>query len=165
MIIACFNFTNAVTSITYNGSATGISQIATDSSRLEIWGLKAPTSGTHDVVVTWAGSNDCAVGVMTFSGVNQTTPSGTGADATGSSTAPSVTVSSATGELVVGLLMNNFNATMTAGSGVTDKWNQGASGSFATAAGGYKLGAASTVFAWTLGSSQAWEILAVPLKP
>ena len=167
MIVGVMIFGNSVSAMTFDTTQipTKIDANPAQEPNIELWGLKAPHSGTHDLIVTFTGSNDNAVGVMTFDGVNQTTSVGTAAWNNGTDAAPTVDVTSATGEMVVGIVSNNFNTTMTAGTGVTDKWNQGASGSFATAAGGYKSGAATTTFVWALGVSKTWTIGGVSLKP
>jgi len=74
--------------------------------RVEIWRLVNPSSGAATITVTMGGTNpeSIIVGAATFSGVNQSTPLGTEAvaaarDGTGAGH-PSVSVSSATGELV-----------------------------------------------------------------
>jgi hypothetical protein len=70
-----------VTSVTYNG--VGLSFVGADArsddARVEIWSLVAPATGTHDVVITFSGDlqQEAIAGVMTFTGVDQSTPLGT----------------------------------------------------------------------------------------
>jgi len=171
LIVGVIAFSVNVTGITYNGVALGVlgTQVADTGVHVELWGLKNPASGSHNVVVSFDGSNDVGAGSMTFDGVHQTTPTGTfvgnDSDAGGSTTTPSVTLSSAAGEVVVDVLGQNFGASMTAGGGQTDRWNQGGSQLFDTGAGSTKAGASSVTMQWTLDSAQQWTIAAIPLKP
>lgn len=70
-----------ITGATWNTSENLSSHVVQDgpsSARYltaEIWSVKVPTSGTHNLVVTYAGTVDRAViGGVHFSGVDQTTP-------------------------------------------------------------------------------------------
>ena len=79
----------AIDSITYDGAAlTKIGgQLAPpsptpppsggDNLRVEQWGLLAPNTGTHDVVVTFASATKAVGGSLSFSDVDQTAPTGT----------------------------------------------------------------------------------------
>ncbi|MBK8564660.1 MAG: cadherin-like domain-containing protein [Saprospiraceae bacterium] len=156
----------SVTSITFNGSAlTKLGNISNPSqSRIEIWYLKSPPVGTFNVLVNNSNSDNGVIGVMAFSGVNQTTPFGTLATAQGSGTSASVAASSASGELVYGVAcFNNWDADLTPGSGQTEYWDQTVNSS-ATGAGGTKAGAASVTMSWT-STSASYTIGAVSLKP
>ena len=98
--------------------------------------------------------------VIVYNGVDQTTPTGTATTNNGSSTTPTVDVSSASGELVVDVV------TFGGGSGTvhasqTQRWLQ------ATATGGgasEEAGGATVTMSWTQNSAD-WTIAAVPLKP
>ena len=89
------------TSVTYNGvSMTLYGSATTDKVRTEIWYLAAPPSGAHNVVVTAPNTLAVTATSMSFTGVNQGMPFGTGplVSATGTSATPSVSVMSAIGE-------------------------------------------------------------------
>lgn len=110
----------SVNSVTYNGaSPPKLGNISSSNqSRIEIWYLKAPAVGTYNVVVNNSQSDNGVVGIMSFSGVDQTTPFGTLATATGSGTSASVTVASASNELVYSVVaFNNASSNQTPGSG------------------------------------------------
>ncbi|MCH8247650.1 MAG: VCBS repeat-containing protein, partial [Bacteroidetes bacterium] len=157
--------TGIVSSVTYNGvSLTNVGVQANGSSaRTEIWRLVAPATGTHNVVVTFASmTEDASLGIITFTGVHQTTPLGTFASTSGSSTSASVNVSSATGELVFDHIAV-INATVTVGSGQVQRWN--VMGSEARAAGSTEPGATTTTMSWSRGTSGPWSIGAVSIKP
>ena len=111
----------AIQSVKYNdidlnrvGGVGGGQSTSDDYARVEIWYLKMPDTGTHNVVVTFATApDDATVGVMTFTGVDQTTPLGTFTSATADSDTASTTVTSAVGELV-------FDTMVLEASGDTD---------------------------------------------
>ena len=100
----------------------------------EMWYLPDPASGTNTITVTLANNASSArwlPGVVSYSNVAQSTnPSdvfGTCAAATGNSQAPSVTVSSATNELVIDTvgvdLIGSENLTLTPGGSQTQRFN------------------------------------------
>jgi hypothetical protein len=93
-----------VSSVTFNGvslSLVGAQDTSDGLARVEIWKLVAPPTGNHDVVVTLSGTPDgVTAGVITFTGVNQTTPLGSFASNQGDSASGSATVSSGSNELV-----------------------------------------------------------------
>jgi hypothetical protein len=156
----------SVTSVTYNGiGLTKLGNLSNSSqSRIEIWFLKAPPAGTHNVVVTNSQNDNGVIGVMSFSGVDQTTPFGIITTAQGSSTTASVTVASANGELVYSVVgFNNGATNLTPGSGQTEYWDQTVNSSIA-GSGSTKTGAASVSVQWT-STSASWTIGAVSLKP
>lgn len=63
---------------------------------MQVFRLLAPPEGTADVVVDNEGSQDnkAAIGVLSFFGVDQTSPTGSVVSATGQSDSSSVSVSS-----------------------------------------------------------------------
>jgi hypothetical protein len=159
-----------VSSVTYNGTSLTFVGSATYSNdaRAEIWRLIAPDTGTHDVVITFSDrlTYGAVAGVMTITGVNQTTPLGTFVGANGSSAGPAtVDVSSATNELVFDTVSCETCTSLTVGGGQTERWNLSQSGQSAMGAGSTESGAATVTMSWTLGSSDYWAIGAVPIKP
>jgi len=71
--------------LTVNGSATGVTLVTTSTfadSRAELYYLKAPPTGAFNVVYTISSAaRKMTLGVVSFSGVDQTTPLGTAATA------------------------------------------------------------------------------------
>ncbi|MCX6225143.1 MAG: hypothetical protein NTV01_10425, partial [Bacteroidia bacterium] len=139
---------------------------------VDIWYIAAPTVGTANVTVTWSGNVGAGVvGVSTYTNVNQTSPFGTAVTATGNSTAPSVTVTSATNDLVIDVIGEGDNSNqMGVGANQTERWNREAnfSGSSTwdhTGGGSSEAGAASVTMSWTENVSIRWAIKAVPLNP
>lgn len=158
-----------VSSITYNGAALSFvdSVAQSNDARVEIWRLIAPSIGTHDVVVTFSENlaYGSVAGAMTFTNVHQTTPLGTFASANGTSTAATVDVTSATGELVFDTIVCETCISLTVGGGQTEHWNLSQAGSYAMGAGSTEPGAATVTMSWTLGTVDYWAIGAVPIKP
>ncbi|OGO31545.1 MAG: hypothetical protein A2Z29_10745 [Chloroflexi bacterium RBG_16_56_11] len=161
-----------VSSVTYNGQPA--QYVGRDSNGgngiiTEIWKLVAPTSGTYNVVVTWAGEHNygCVVGVITFTGVNQTTPLGTAVTANGDSQLATVNVSSSTDELVfdaTGQDNKDVTSDMTPGANQTQQW-QVLSPSYAKGAASTEAGAATVTMSWSWTTDTEWAIVAVPVKP
>jgi hypothetical protein len=160
-----------VSSVTYNGTSLSFVGSATYSNdaRVEIWQLVAPDTGTHDVVITFDKklSYGAVAGVMTFTGVNQSTPLGTFAGANGSPPGflATVNVSSATNELVFDTVSCETCNSLTVGAGQTEYWNLSQAEYYAMGAGSTEPGAATVTMSWTLGSEDYWAIGAVPIKP
>jgi len=96
---------NRVSTVTYNGVAlTRLAEVtgaAFDNSSL--WGLKNPATGANTITVTFVGTVGSAIGGgQSFTGVDQTTPFGTGVTASGASGEPTVDVTgTTTGNIVV----------------------------------------------------------------
>jgi hypothetical protein len=82
------------------------SAAATNTGRVELWGLVNPTSGAKQLKVSWTTSRDVYVNQLSYTGVDQTGgatsfPHGTSATGTGNNPTASVTVTSATNNAVV----------------------------------------------------------------
>ena len=154
-----------VNSVTFGGTnLTQLQKLVAGQTIVEIWYLKAPANTTADVVVTMSAATYLIAGATSWFGVDQTTTFGTVATANGSSTSPSVAVTSAVDELVHDTLAVNGAPTITVGAGQTQRWNL-ASGTNKSGAGSTEAGAASVTMSWTLGTSATWSIMGVPLKP
>lgn len=168
---------NAPTSVTYNGvsmTQLGLQAVAGYGGRqVTRYGLVNPASGTNNVVLTFASDGlDGVLIVHSYSGVNQTTPTGTTVtDEGGSGDTVTVDASSASGELVVDALLIAFEAdsmTVTAGAGQTESANLDSTGLAGTYVGGAvsrKDGETTTTMSWTPSTGKNWALLATPLKP
>ena len=157
-----------VTSITF-GAAT-FSKVGTVENgtvvRVEVWKLDSePATGADTVTVNFANITRAAVTIITFTGVNQTTPLGTLATATGSSTAASVSVTSATDELVVDAASSHRNPSvaLTVDGSQTERSNLVVTR--LTLGTSTEAGAASVSMDWTVAPSNAWAIAGVSVKP
>ena len=166
MLVGISQKNKLVTSVTYGGVALTLvgENIAGGNARVHIYRLLNPPSGTANVVVNFSANPDkgAIVGVTTFSGVDQTTPLGTFVSAQGNASDPSVTATSAVGELVFDVVSKR-NQTLTVGAGQTQRWNI-ASASEITGASSTETGSASVVMSWTASSSDQ-AIAAIPIKP
>ncbi len=157
-----------VSSVTYNGdslSLVGVEEAG--DARIEIWALLAPDVGTFNVDIAFSSPTDGnTAGVMTFIGVDQSTPLGAFASdfGYGESTA-STTVSSAPDELVFGVVSiddPNFRV-LTEGAGQTERWEL--DGFQTTGGGSTAPGAESVNMSWTWPASDNWAAGGVSIKP
>ncbi|MEE9597348.1 MAG: choice-of-anchor Q domain-containing protein, partial [Acidiferrobacterales bacterium] len=114
----------------------------------------------------WA-SDGAAIGVMTFTGVDQTTPLGPFASATGPAAgSASIPVTSAAGELVFGVVGvdDGTDYDLIPGAGQTEHWDL--SISEGNGGGSTEAGAGpSVVTSWTWPGSDDWAIAGVSIKP
>ncbi|MEE9492937.1 MAG: DUF4347 domain-containing protein [Gammaproteobacteria bacterium] len=162
---------DSVSSITYNGVNLSFVGAQDNSivlgSRVEIWQLVAPDTGTHDVVVNYSGTSHigAAFGATTFTGVDQSTPLGTFASSEGESSTPSTTITSSSGALVFGVLAADHNADidLVPGSGQTEHWDLFQDK--ATGSGSTEAGAASVNTSWTLPLIRKWAAAGVSINP
>lgn len=125
--------------------------------RVEVWGLVAPTSGAKVAKFTWnAATSDVVLDCLSFTGVDQTggaTSFPHSTSATGTGTATSLAVTSATGNYTVEVGSNNTNVytaqTQTLAFRENGANDIGAQGQYAT-------GAATVTHGGTIASSAAW---------
>ena len=164
-----------VASVSYNSiPLTFVGTEASDNdARVEIWQLTQAnglTTGPHDVDITFSTDlqHPAIAGVMTFSGVDQTTPIGAffGNMAILSATG-SVTVSSAVGELVLGVFSGETVDSVATDPPAVERWNLslGGTGETEFAAGATDNGAASVTITWPLGDDDHWAAGGVSIKP
>lgn len=131
----------------------------------EIWMLIAPPEGMGNVEINFNGSVEkgAVAGVMTFTGVNQTSPLGAFASASGSDTQPGVNVSAAVGDLVFATGMHWNNPLGNPGEGETEHWELARDKT--NGAGSTKV-AASTLVSMSWSSSNAdWALAGAAIKP
>ncbi|MCE9604990.1 MAG: DUF4347 domain-containing protein, partial [Planctomycetia bacterium] len=158
---------DTITSVTYNGIAltrVGQEYDASTHASVEIWALVAPSSGIHDVVINTSGTsyNGLDAGVMTFTGVDQTTPLGSFAGAFGKSASAAVTVASQATDVVFGLVSSHSDTTLaTPDPGQTEFWNLQIAK--ATSSGTLEAGAASVDSSWTV-HNEDWAAGAISIR-
>jgi uncharacterized repeat protein (TIGR01451 family) len=160
--------------ITYNGVAlTRVGFVDNvDDARVEIWQLTETNglpTGTHDVVINFTADllRGAVAGVMTFTGVDQTTPLGTFVSAFASSAGPAtVNVPSAVGDLVFDTVSGETVTSLAADPSQAEHWNLVEPTAPAEYGGGStKDGAAgTTTMSWTLGSNDHWAIGGISIK-
>ena len=158
--------TEEVLSITYSGTSLtflATAEVTGNKVRVEAWYLVNPsTTGDNKVVVTLKGGNaqKIAIGAISFTGVDQTTPIDTGTVQTtqGKGTSGSVTVASEIDDLV----MSVIGAENTIAAGDTEQWDveMGAPGASSKYGGGSTAaGATSVVMDWTIGGNNNYAIV------
>lgn len=158
--------TETTSSITYNSTAM-TDKGSIDNGAVNINGreLVAPATGSNTVAVTLSdGCLGIVAGAMSFTDTHQSVPSGTAVTATGNSTTPSATVSSAATEYVIGTgSIGNANG-VSLGADQSFGWSDIDTGGWHSSAGSYETGAASTTHSYS-GTSGVWSIIAWAVKP
>ena len=161
--------TGSVSTVTYNAvSMTSIgSASGPNNTKMEMFRLVSPSTGTNTVQVTFTGSIDGSVGgSYTFYNAHQSS-FGTFASNTGSAgvSPATVDVSSASGETVVDCVSWDRSPAMTAGGGQTERWDADDNGDADIRGGGStEAGATTVTMSWT-GGSEGWAIGGVSVKP
>lgn len=172
LVVGVSNHANTpVRGVTYGGAplAPIVSRAGGgNNTRVSLFILVAPATGTADVVVTLSGTEDVVGGAVSFTGVEQGTPVGDSGTARGTGTLASVTIASAPGEVVVDAVAARGNGMLiTVGGGQAQLWNR-ATGTWGTdiiGGGSTEPGAASVTMSWTLSVSRSWAIGAASLRP
>jgi hypothetical protein len=159
-----------VTSVTWNGASLtqvgAVDQATTPyRARVEVWALKAPATGTDNVVVNLDGSlssyYQVVVGVMSFTGVDQATPYANQTSTSGTSANPSLTITSASGEMAYAVI--DSQTQIPSGCTGTQQWNL--TETYAKGAGATKAGASPNVsIGWSL-SGGTWSMYGLSIKP
>jgi|SRR6267142_4751361 len=110
--------------------------------------VKNPPSGGQTASMSWTTSSDASLGVVTASGVDQTTPLINGNFANGTSATTSVTITSNNGDLTVDTVEVAQQATLTAPT-QTQRWNVISGSTNQTGAGSTGPGTGTTTHQWT----------------
>ena len=161
-----------VSGVTYNGIALTqhFTSLPYSTERLDIWRLVAPATGAHNTVVTFSGT--CAklfANILSLTDVDQTTPLGTVASASGLSQLATVNVSSASGEMVIDFLQlfgSNPSYTPTAGAGQTARIINQDSSSGDSLDSSTEAGASTVTMSWTWeATNRYWNVSGVSVKP
>ena len=164
--------TGDVTNVTYNGVALTYSTytVTASEARVEFWYMleaDLPVAGTYTVAATIAGSATTFVhGASSWSGVHQTTPFGTIVTNTGSNSTPTVTVNSATDEIVHDFVASKDASGLTADGSQSQRWSLNAAGNADVRGGGSsEAGDTNVVMSWSSAGAVDWAIIGVPMKP
>lgn len=164
---------DTISSVTWDGGAmTAAGSVAADGDdhKCVIYYLASPATGTRNLVVTFSGAVGGAfIGADGYSGVDTTTPVSdyTTGISVGSAASPaSITIDSATDDLVVDLLGWAWNgATMTVGAGQTEDVNLADTlfgGSHAGCSS--EPGATSVTMSWTYTGNLNWAMAGLNIK-
>lgn len=143
---------------------TAAGAVLVNGSRQQMWYGVGPTTGAQTVTVTWSDTfgQDPTVVVESYYNVDQTTPVADYTTATGTSTAPTVTVPNVvTGDIVVDSLVHGSGGTTTVGANQTQ--TQAGDRAVISYAASYQAGADGGVMSWTEQFSDNWAISAMRL--
>jgi hypothetical protein len=161
-----------ITSVTYNGVALTMEARASFGTsegdpRSEVWSLPNPASGAQ-TVATNVGTSTTSyfqVYATTFTGSDTTTACTSANGATGTSTTPSVTISSQSGDLVIDAMTQaSAGATITVGAGQTQKYNVSAILGTMRDCGSTEGGASSVVMDWSSSANVKWANAGASVK-
>jgi uncharacterized repeat protein (TIGR01451 family) len=167
-----------VSGVTWNGKALaqiGAHNDAGGTRRVEQWYLLAPASGSFNVVVTLTnlpgGFNEdgVGVGVVTFTGVDQTVPLGTFTSADGANAGNSqLDVLSVVNGMILDTLATGGNQTATVPGPQVSEWNINSGNNTNTdvrAVGTARTGAPSVPISETFSGTSNWSEGATPINP
>lgn len=169
--VVYYHINAVVSAITFNSvSLTEVPGSAYDPGgdyHIRWYYLIAPATSSNTFSITFSGTGvyDAGIVVYTFTGAQQVTPYGTTVNGTATSTTPSVTVSSATDEIVVDALIITHSGTLSVGAGQTERANAITSTGYTKYGGSTEGGAASTTMSWSNSTSQFWALSGLPVKP
>lgn len=163
LLLVCIGYAviGNVQSVTYNGVAC--EQVVTGGYNEVIFKLHSPDVGTHDVVVTYTGSNRRALGAVSFYGVQPDDWHNTVFAASDSSVAASYSMASTTAQVAFSVLYYTSadNVSPTVGAGETlcfAAYDDHPSGQKIRLLASYKAGAASTTtITWGNSSTGSWS--------
>src|SRR4051794_33447529 len=167
-----FGGTAEPTAVTYNGTAltkVADSAVGSGGDAAQIWRLTAPTSGTHNVVVTHPSQAAGHLGAQNVTGQDATTPEGTAATnksaGNGTSSGSLAISGAATGDLTIVIFANGNAAAVTpsatGGGTLTEEWDTSDNGDRSEA---FKVPDAVTAVSTSWTGSTSWAIAALPLK-
>lgn len=156
------NLTMQGSAITYNSAVR----------RMSCWTLLAPAAESNTLYCLWPSNQDnTSLMGVSATGVDQTTPIGTLASATGTNNSPTVNATTVADDLVVGMVgvwADGTSPTVTVGAGQTAR-QEIEGGAFGDDGWGVCTETAtgtSTTTNWTTtGNVGAWGVFALPLKP
>lgn len=164
--------TSTGTGVTFDGSGSAVALSLVDtlvgatSARLELWRLIAPAAASGSVVATLTGSPSSGWMVLAepWSDVDQTTPNSAMSKATGTTNAPSVTIASASGEVVADAVVHNLltGNPFAAGAGQTEDFDDAQTAM--SGAASHEAGAASVTMSWTASSAAQWAQGAIAIR-
>jgi hypothetical protein len=159
--------------VTFDGAAmTQIaSKVSTGDANLQtyIYGLAvgSKAGGTYTCSVSGLPARKFVGKAIAWNGVNQSSPVGSPASASGNSTTPSISVTSAANELVIDCISWTAASaiTGTVDASQTSLFNDPGGATQVSGAGSSEAGAASVTMNWTLSSAAQWASCGIALKP
>jgi hypothetical protein len=153
-----------------DGAATQLgSNVNLDNANASLWYWLAPTEGEHTLTPSYgdgASNSPNPLGAHAWTGVHQSTPFGTPATATGTSDSPSVTATTASGEVVIDTVAIEPSRSYAVGADQTQIVTNTFTDTNSIRMGSsYQAGADGGVMTATLGSSADWATIAASMKP
>lgn len=151
-----------ITGVTYNGVAMTLVNEAVPGDgayKAAWWKLSNPASGANTVVVSFSASATGEGGAFSVTGAHQTTASlsSGAATSTGLDATPTITITSASGDMVLGMTASNQAfAPVAPGTGGTELWDIEAV--FVSSWAVREDGAASVVVDGTATSFEGWNM-------
>lgn len=164
LAIVAWNGTATVSSVTYNSIALTSTTAANSpysNHKTQIWYLVAPSTGANNLVVTLSASSALNTAVVTYTGVDQTTPVENVTSSSNDINTMAVTVTSAVGDLAFAAV-HRSGGTLVPDAGQTERFN--AFDSAILFAGGDKTGAASVTLTWTTSGTSPWSMVGVSIN-
>lgn len=165
--IGVYSETQTVTSVTCGAQSATLVESSANSA-LWIFGLVAPTAGSTTCTANFGATcTRCAIAVVQYTGVHQTTPRGTAVEAAENEAGPGATIdaTSASGELVVDVA-SSVGTVWDAHASQTERIDLDDFGStFRNFGMSEEAGAATVTMSWTGTAAEFTNIIAVPLKP
>lgn len=161
---------NSVSGITYNSISLS-SQItkANGIYRAELWSLVAPTAGSNTDAVTLASLGASTAGAVSYGGVDQTTPIGATASASGTSATASLTiVTTKANSWIIDCVATSALAGTTVGTGQNQRWLTACAAGTAGSSdqGPFPTVGTSVTMQWTgLAITDLWSIVAMEVEP
>jgi len=156
-----------VSGVTYGGVSMvqeASQTISAGGSSVQIWALANPSAGAQTVVITCGQHMYTQAGSITVTGGSTVTAIRAANTALATSTTPSVSVTSATGDFIVDVVgSTGANVTTTAGGSQNKRWGPTDAGTNTASSSTLPAGSGSTTMTWTLGSSVTWGQAAVSL--
>jgi hypothetical protein len=160
--VTLYSTDSSVASITYPGtSMTRQAQVTGSAQRVEIWAGVNPTPGRATVTVTLSPGTASVCGAVSFTGVDQTTPTIHAATNSGTGRTASVTVTSAVRNMTLDTVACSSCAFTHHTQ--TQRWldkepSRGAAG------GSTAAGAESVQHRWAINASSSWASAAVDVE-
>jgi hypothetical protein len=166
-----------ISGITYNGDAMTHIRASTNTSpspdgRVEMWYLVNPDTGTNSVSVTFSANVTQKVGgAVSLMGARQSSQPDNSNDANGTSTTPSVSVTTIADNawIIDAFGVYQASVTQTAGASQTERWSENISATLDLTGAGSTEGPVTTPGAttmdWTIGASEYWSTIAVSIAP
>jgi hypothetical protein len=163
---------------TVGGSSTGVTLIAEfdgtvnvingdDRRRMALYYLLNPAASslTVDAALTAANGSNLCLGAVAYSGVHQTTPTGTAVLTEGNSSSPSASVSDGNAAGMIASFLAAFFPASTVAHGQTQRFEHESGGGFDAVAAFTDTTGASATMTHTLNTAAPWGQIAVALLP